>query len=159
MQPDHRAKLNYCVLFKSINTVSLNMTEPFLFCICMTMCFVFACVKQGGQGGWWECMLSSKSKSLEKERAESGPVMCFYTRTQAGRQTVGVYSKRMKQLYRQNPTGVKRMSIYSYKYSKNLFPLPHLNTGCKQAKRMGSQWAPGWNKRDVGIVSIQPDDY
>ena len=55
----------------------------------MTLGFVCICVKQGGRGGWWECMLSSESKRQEKERADSGPVMCFNTRTGAGRQPQG----------------------------------------------------------------------
>lgn len=53
---------------------------------CMTLCFVRICVKQGARGWWWECMLSSESKRQEKERAESGPVMCFNPRTEAGSQ-------------------------------------------------------------------------
>lgn len=41
-------------------------------------------------------MLSSESKSPQKERAESGAVTCFYSRT--GRRREVVYSMRMKQL-------------------------------------------------------------
>lgn len=34
-------------------------------------------------------MLSSESKSLEKEKAESGPVMCFQTDSRTEMQTAG----------------------------------------------------------------------
>lgn len=59
-----------------------------LWFVCMTVILCVCVRKQRCQGGWGECMLSSESKSTEKERAESGPVICFQndTRTQAGRQ-------------------------------------------------------------------------
>ena len=52
-------------------------------CVC-AMCFcVFVFVSRVTREDEWECMLSSESNSPEKERAESGPVMCFQTDTHA----------------------------------------------------------------------------
>lgn len=138
------------------------MTAGLYSCVHPWQCVLCVCVwERGGREdeGNACCHQNQRERGRKKERAESGPVTCFFTDTQTDLRT------RAGRYWLNGPNRKTQLvSEYTAKCIRNDFSPRSWSLSANRLaawERTGgsSQQAPGWHRGYVGSVFIQPDDY